>query len=231
MLIKGLVRTFQIVESSLAVEVVDAVTPQTMTTFDREMSEANIPILLDAAHQAAAAYIGIDSNQLARLLLAKGQWLWASGDKTEAKRAFANVITDAHPDMALQTIVDFIEMYCADFHDPTELDQALVPDRGVPGELSNWLREEVERGHPGWKNVLGIMFGKGLGVPPDKGKAMEFHSAAAKEGSILAQYTLGRIYLTGDGVQRDVRTARTWLDVAARHGSKKAARLLSQMNR
>lgn len=56
-------------------------------------------------------------------------------------------------------------------------------------------------------------------VRADKGRAYEmFHYAASYFGDPDAQYAIARIYLDGDGVQEDPRTAARWFYLAAEKG-------------
>lgn len=48
------------------------------------------------------------------------------------------------------------------------------------------------------------------------------------QGVARAQYYVGRMYLEGDGVPREIRKARRWLHLAADNGIDDAKRLLSQ---
>jgi TPR repeat protein len=43
------------------------------------------------------------------------------------------------------------------------------------------------------------------------------------------QWDLGKRYLTGDGVEPDLETARKWISLAAKQGHKEAQRKLSQL--
>lgn len=56
-------------------------------------------------------------------------------------------------------------------------------------------------------------------VRADKGRAYEmFHYAASYFGDPDAQYAIARLYLDGDGVQEDARTAARWFYLAAEKG-------------
>lgn len=60
---------------------------------------------------------------------------------------------------------------------------------------------------------------------------IETLTRSAKTGSSNDAYALGKIYLFGNGVDRDIEQARHWLTVAAEAGNNDAAVMLKNMNR
>lgn len=62
-------------------------------------------------------------------------------------------------------------------------------------------------------------------------RVLAFQRQQAREGSPSAQLALARRYASGDGVERDARLSRTWLEAAARNGSEEAVRELSAVRR
>jgi TPR repeat protein len=52
---------------------------------------------------------------------------------------------------------------------------------------------------------------------------------AAKQNDIQAQYFLGNMYITGDGVPRDPSRAYFWLGIAASQGADQASLRLRQL--
>lgn len=67
-------------------------------------------------------------------------------------------------------------------------------------------------------------------IAPDAGRAFElFRYAATYFGDADAQYNLGRMYLDGDDVRKDVRQSMNWLELAARKGHPQAQALLGRM--
>lgn len=59
------------------------------------------------------------------------------------------------------------------------------------------------------------------------GVAAANYCAAARDGSVEAQYRLGRMYLMGQGVARDNQIATTLLSIAAQRGHEKARSLVA----
>ena len=55
-------------------------------------------------------------------------------------------------------------------------------------------------------------------TPADKAKAADFYRKAAAEGNAAAQTTLGLMYATGDGVEKDEAAAVEWFRKAAAQG-------------
>ena len=84
---------------------------------------------------------------------------------------------------------------------------------GVPqddAEAARWWRLAAAQGHVGAQNNLDNLINMhrtGLGVPQ--------YRLAAEQGVARAQYDLGRMYLTGEGVPRDYVEAHMWLNLAA----------------
>ena len=63
---------------------------------------------------------------------------------------------------------------------------------------------------------------RGEGVPLDKEKAAELYTAAAEEGDVVAQYTIGYMLDKGDGVEKDREAAMEWYEKAAEQGYESA---------
>jgi uncharacterized protein len=53
---------------------------------------------------------------------------------------------------------------------------------------------------------------------------------AAKGGDVGAQYLLASMYEQGDGVDRDLRLARYWYDIAAKNGDVAAPGKLKELD-
>jgi len=97
------------------------------------------------------------------------------------------------------------------------------PDPGVRSLVSNAFVS------------LGVYLRQGVAgatarVAPDPERAFDlFRYAATYFRNADAQYQLGRMYLDGDGVKKDVRQALNWLDLAARKGHAQAQALIGQL--
>jgi hypothetical protein len=64
-----------------------------------------------------------------------------------------------------------------------------------------------------------------------KQKVLEFQQKRAAEGSASAQFDLALRYLSGDGVERNEATARSWLLKAAAGGNSQATKKLQELDR
>jgi uncharacterized protein len=62
---------------------------------------------------------------------------------------------------------------------------------------------------------LGVMYGKGQGVPQDDAEAVKWYRKAADQGLAAAQYTLGVMYGKGQGVPQAYVQAYKWFTLAA----------------
>ena len=64
----------------------------------------------------------------------------------------------------------------------------------------------------------------------DTYRAVKCFSSAAKNGNSYAEYMLGKMYLYGNGVERDVDLALSYLNLSAEHGNEYAAQLLYSLS-
>jgi TPR repeat protein len=58
---------------------------------------------------------------------------------------------------------------------------------------------------------------------------IKYHRQRAEAGSESAQYELGVRYLTGNGVEKNEKLGREWLEKSAKQGSPKAVRKLEEL--
>jgi TPR repeat protein len=68
------------------------------------------------------------------------------------------------------------------------------------------------------------MYDVGKGTSRDSSEAVHWYRRAAEQGDPIAQYVLGVMYQTGDGVPQDYVQAYAWLDLAARQDLEQARR-------
>ena len=73
-------------------------------------------------------------------------------------------------------------------------------------------------GNASGQNTLGILYGRGLGVPADHAEAVRWFRKAAEQGHTVAQHNLGAAYFRGRGVPRDDAEAIRWFRKAAGKG-------------
>jgi hypothetical protein len=57
---------------------------------------------------------------------------------------------------------------------------------------------------------LGVMYGKGQGVPQDYAEAMKWYLLAAEQGFAFAVSAIGNMYYKGEGVPQDYAEAMKW---------------------
>ncbi len=62
-------------------------------------------------------------------------------------------------------------------------------------------------------------------------KTVEFQKKRAEAGAPTAQYDLAMRYLTGDGVEKDPKLGRKWLESAATNGNNQAVKKLSELDK
>jgi TPR repeat protein len=62
-------------------------------------------------------------------------------------------------------------------------------------------------------------------------RVVEFEKEQAEAGSPTYQYALGLRYLTGDGLEKDLPTARSWFEKAAKNGNKDAIKKLEELKK
>ncbi|MEO7676533.1 MAG: SEL1-like repeat protein [Verrucomicrobiota bacterium] len=62
-------------------------------------------------------------------------------------------------------------------------------------------------------------------------KTVEFQKKRAEAGAPTAQYDLALRYLTGNGVEKDPKLGRKWLETAATNGSNQAVKKLSELDK
>lgn len=79
------------------------------------------------------------------------------------------------------------------------------------------------------KRLLGICTGKLLLSQKRTEEAVSWLSKAADHGNQFARYRLGKIYLTGDAVPKDVQKALEYLTVSARQGNQFAQYTLGKL--
>src|SRR5437899_6577007 len=76
---------------------------------------------------------------------------------------------------------------------------------------------------------LGLLYGKGEGVPQDFAQARQWYEKAATQGNGQAQANLGLLYAKGEGVPQDYAQARQWYEKAATQGNAQAQVNLGEM--
>ena len=75
-------------------------------------------------------------------------------------------------------------------------------------------RTLAEQGHAMAQHNLGLMYGRGLGVPQDYCEALTWFRLAAEQGRAGAQHNLGSMYANGLGVTQDHEEAVKWFRLA-----------------
>jgi TPR repeat protein len=94
------------------------------------------------------------------------------------------------------------------------------------------LHKAAEAGDPNAKARLGELYFHGQGgVRQDKAQAVELYKEAASAGVVTAQFNLGYLYLSGDGVPKNGLLAEALFRKAADKGFVMAMVNLAQMYR
>ena len=62
-------------------------------------------------------------------------------------------------------------------------------------------------------------------------RTIDFQKKRAEDGSATAQYDLGKRYLTGDGLEKNLPEARKWFEAAAKQGHEAAAARLEEVKK
>ena len=93
------------------------------------------------------------------------------------------------------------------------------------------FRSLAEAGDPRAQDNLGVMYGKGNGVPQDYAESFKWHRRAAEQGFAHAQGNLGVMYAKGDGVPQDYVRAHMWLSLSASKGEQIAVKNLEIVER
>ncbi|MGI5874251.1 MAG: tetratricopeptide repeat protein [Bacillota bacterium] len=159
---------------------------------------AEDPESLIAAFQKAAPELEIELRLVAAFAHCGGGLLAAEGED-RAEDVIARMQTEYWIDG------DAARMICGRF----------LAAAGKGGAADNSLLAQADRCY------------RGDGVPQDKEKAAELYAAAAEEGDVTAQYTLGYMLDKGDGVEKDREAAMVWYEKAAAQGHESAVNRLN----
>ncbi|PSR53963.1 hypothetical protein AHMF7605_10750 [Adhaeribacter arboris] len=91
-----------------------------------------------------------------------------------------------------------------------------------------WYKKAAQAGNRGAMVKLANFYNKGIKgmLSPRKDSALFWFKSGAQLGDSLAMYTVGFMYHTGDGINKNKDSAAVWLQLAADRGIKKAKELL-----
>lgn len=96
---------------------------------------------------------------------------------------------------------------------------ALLLERGQARDGLRAIQRAADAGSPEGNHRLALVYAQSLaGQARNDARAAELFEKAAAAGHVRAQINLGILYLRGEGVPRDVVTARSWLEKAAASG-------------
>jgi uncharacterized protein len=101
---------------------------------------------------------------------------------------------------------------------PSE-DAAAAYQRGDYATTLRLLLPLADQGDALAQFNLGVMYGKGQGVPQDYAEAVRWYRKAADQGNAQAQSNLGGAYDNGKGVPQDYAEAVKWYRKAADQGA------------
>lgn len=82
----------------------------------------------------------------------------------------------------------------------------------------NFSAPLAHQGNTDAKNLLGMMYELGKGVPKNLGKSVAYYRQAAEQGNRYAQYNLAVSFDAGTGVPQNYREAVKWFRQAAKQG-------------
>ena len=82
------------------------------------------------------------------------------------------------------------------------------------------LVQAAEQGNAKAQLKLGLILGRGLGVPQNDAEAVKWYRLAAEQGDADAQYNLGLMLAKGNGVAPDRKQAYFWALLAAAQNQK-----------
>ena len=77
--------------------------------------------------------------------------------------------------------------------------------------------------------ALGDCYYHGFGVDVDFELAYDFYKTAANKGSCDAAFSLGSMYIRGEGVKKDLNEAQKWMLIAEKKGHKKAPKFVQMI--
>lgn len=98
------------------------------------------------------------------------------------------------------------------------------------GRATGLFQKAVEHGNAAAMCNIGILYARGLGMPQDDKKAMEWFQKAAARGYAYAMYHIGVIYGTGGkGIPQDYKEAMNWYRKAAVGGNTDAMTNLGRL--
>lgn len=83
------------------------------------------------------------------------------------------------------------------------------------GQAMHQCLKEAEAGDPNAIALVGLMHHRGLGCPKDDQKAAQFFEQAAENGSRIAQYHLGKMYLLDTVIPQNETLAFKWFEKSA----------------
>ena len=89
----------------------------------------------------------------------------------------------------------------------------------------------AEQGDAKAQYNLGVLDGKGRGVPRNNAKAVKWFSKAAEQGYAKAQNNLGVMYEKGWGVTKDHVQAHMWFHLAVMGGDTNAIKSYDKVSR
>ena len=100
-----------------------------------------------------------------------------------------------------------------------QVEQASQPAKDFLGKLIEKQITAADKGNPSAQFALGMRLFHGEGIGADKNKAAEWFGKAAAQGHVGAAAMLGRMYLNGDTVVKDMVKGYRLLERAAANGS------------
>lgn len=109
------------------------------------------------------------------------------------------------------TACDNANKNCQKYFDQDLYEEALIA-----------CQSESDSGDADAKNILALMYGKGIGVEQNYTKAKKLLESAVLQGHAYAQNNLGMMYEKGLGVEQDYQKAKMLYELAVSQGDAEA---------
>ena len=146
------------------------------------------------------------------------------------------MLKDFHCHHACRVLIVGCAFYLVSFVNAAELekrfsDAVTAFKVGDFGTAKREFQALAFQGQAQAQRFLGRMYDKGLGVPQDYDKAIEWYRKAATQKDSAAQYYLGLKYANGHGVAENQKQAYIWFAISFNNGYEPAADPIRVLNK
>lgn len=129
--------------------------------------------------------------------------------------------------------LNYEQLYSAAEKDMTDIDgmndllKSSAKMKKTQQNMISKMSKAADDGNIGAQFQLGMTYSAGVVNTKD---SIKWLKKAAEKNHRGAQYILGFIYGYGDGVDKDIKEAKKWLDKAIKQGHKEAKKYLDEIN-